>query len=69
MKLYLSEEDVLACLPMSKAIELVERAFHQLADGTRDQSSAPPRDPAHRLGASLHGRRDRRITSASKLIP
>jgi alanine dehydrogenase len=34
MKLYLSEEDVLACLPMSKAIELVERAFHQLADGT-----------------------------------
>jgi alanine dehydrogenase len=34
MKLYLSEEDVLACLPMSKAIELVERVFHQLADGT-----------------------------------
>src|SRR6202034_2655879 len=34
MKLYLSEEDVLACLPMSKAIELVEQAFHRLADGT-----------------------------------
>ncbi|MGA2712936.1 MAG: ornithine cyclodeaminase family protein [Bryobacteraceae bacterium] len=34
MKLYLSEQDVLACLPMSKAIELVERAFHQLADGS-----------------------------------
>src|SRR5580658_3484082 len=34
MKLYLSEDDVLACLPMSKAIELVERAFHQLADGS-----------------------------------
>jgi alanine dehydrogenase len=34
MKLYLSEEDVLACLPMSKAIELVEQAFHNLADGT-----------------------------------
>src|SRR5580700_2794174 len=34
MKLYLSEQDVLACLPMSKAVELVERAFRQLADGT-----------------------------------
>lgn len=34
MKLYLSEEDVLACLPMSKAIELVEGVFRQLADGT-----------------------------------
>jgi ornithine cyclodeaminase/alanine dehydrogenase-like protein (mu-crystallin family) len=34
MKLYLSEEDVLACLPMSKAIELVEGAFLRLADGT-----------------------------------
>jgi ornithine cyclodeaminase/alanine dehydrogenase-like protein (mu-crystallin family) len=34
MKLYLSEQDVLDCLPMSKAIELVERAFHQLADGS-----------------------------------
>src|ERR1700685_3999738 len=33
MKLYLSEQDVLACLPMSKAIELVEGAFHQLAEG------------------------------------
>src|SRR5580658_9566235 len=34
MKLYLSEEEVLACLPMSKAIELVEQAFHNLGDGT-----------------------------------
>jgi alanine dehydrogenase len=34
MKLYLSEKDVLACLPMSKAVELVERAFLQLANGT-----------------------------------
>ena len=34
MKLYLSEQDVLACLPMSKAIELVESAFQQLAEGT-----------------------------------
>src|SRR4029077_9214410 len=33
MKLYLSEQDVLACLPMSKAVELVETAFRQLADG------------------------------------
>ena len=34
MKLFLSEQDVLACLSMSKAIELVERAFYQLADGS-----------------------------------
>jgi alanine dehydrogenase len=34
MKLYLSEQDVLACLPMSKAIELVEGAFRQIAEGT-----------------------------------
>jgi alanine dehydrogenase len=34
MKLYLSEQEVLACLPMSKAIELVEGAFHQLAAGS-----------------------------------
>lgn len=34
MKLYLSEQDVLACLPMSKAVELVEGAFRQLADGS-----------------------------------
>src|ERR1022692_4514003 len=33
MKLYLSEEDVLATLSMSKAIELVDGAFRQLADG------------------------------------
>src|ERR1700761_2366825 len=34
MKLYLSEEDVLACLTMPKAIELLDVAFRQLADGT-----------------------------------
>src|SRR5580692_11490913 len=34
MKLYLSEQDVLAALPMSKALELVEGAFRQLADGS-----------------------------------
>jgi ornithine cyclodeaminase/alanine dehydrogenase-like protein (mu-crystallin family) len=34
MKLYISEQDVLACLPMFKAVELVETAFRQLADGT-----------------------------------
>jgi alanine dehydrogenase len=33
-KLYLTEEFVLANLPMSKAVELVERAFRCLADGT-----------------------------------
>lgn len=34
MKLYLAENDVLACLPMSKAVDLVEDAFRRLADGT-----------------------------------
>ena len=34
MKLYLSESDVLACLPMSKAIELLDGAFRMLAAGT-----------------------------------
>src|ERR1700742_1397366 len=34
MKLYLSEEDVLACLTMPKAIELLDVSFRQLADGT-----------------------------------
>lgn len=34
MKLYLSEENVLAILTMPKAVELVEQAFRQLADGT-----------------------------------
>ena len=34
MKLYLSEQDVVACLSMPKAIELVEGAFRQLAAGT-----------------------------------
>lgn len=33
MKLYISEKEVLACLPMSKAIELVEDAFRRMADG------------------------------------
>ena len=34
MKSYFSEQDVLACLPMSKAVELVDGAFRSLADGT-----------------------------------
>jgi ornithine cyclodeaminase/alanine dehydrogenase-like protein (mu-crystallin family) len=34
MKAYFSEEEVLACLPMSKAIELVDQAFRSLAEGT-----------------------------------
>src|ERR1700679_1219459 len=33
MKLYLSEEDVLACLTMSQAIDLLDMAFRQLAEG------------------------------------
>ena len=34
MKLYITEQEVLATLPMAKAIELVDGAFRQLADGT-----------------------------------
>src|ERR1019366_5531506 len=34
MKLYISEKEVLAILTMPKAIELVETAFRQLAEGT-----------------------------------
>ncbi len=34
MKLYLSEQDVLATLTMAKAVELVEGAFRSLANGT-----------------------------------
>src|SRR5579863_6143613 len=33
-KLYISEQEVLACLPMAKAVELVEDAFRKLDDGT-----------------------------------
>jgi alanine dehydrogenase len=51
-KLYLSEADVLACLPMSKAIELVEQVFHQLADGTA--LNQPRRRVILPTGAVLH---------------
>ncbi len=33
-KLYISEQEVLACLPMAKAVDLVEDAFRKLDDGT-----------------------------------
>lgn len=33
-KLYISEQEVLACLPMTKAVELVEEAFRGLDAGT-----------------------------------
>src|SRR5580658_6432939 len=52
MKLYLSEQDVVACLPMSKAIELVEHAFHQLADGSA--INHPRRRVILPTGAVLH---------------
>jgi len=52
MKLYISEKDVLACLPMSKAIELVEHAFHQLADGSA--VNQPRRRVILPTGAVLH---------------
>src|ERR1700691_3647907 len=52
MKLYISEKEVLACLPMSKAIELVEGAFHQLADGSA--INHPRRRVILPTGAVLH---------------
>jgi alanine dehydrogenase len=52
MKLYLSEQEVVDCLPMSKAIELVEGAFHQLADGSA--LNHPRRRVILPTGAVLH---------------
>lgn len=52
MKLYLSEQDVLACLTMSKAMELVEGAFRQLADGAA--INHPRRRVILPTGAVLH---------------
>src|ERR1700733_766047 len=52
MKLYLSESDVLACLPMSKAIELVEGAFQQLAH--RSAGNPPRRRVILPTGSVLH---------------
>ncbi len=52
MKLYLSEQDVLSCLSMSKAIELVDHAFHQLADGSA--INHPRRRVILPTGAVLH---------------
>src|ERR1700689_4750415 len=52
MKLYISEEEVLACLPMSRAIELVELAFYQLADGSA--INHPRRRVFLPTGAVLH---------------
>lgn len=56
MKLYISEEDVAACLPMSKAIELVEDAFRKLADGSavnqpRRRVILPTRSVLHYMAA------------------
>jgi len=52
MKLYLSEEDVAACLPMGKAIELVEGAFRQMAAGTA--VNQPRRRVVLPTGSVLH---------------
>jgi alanine dehydrogenase len=52
MKLYISEKEVLGCLTMSKAIELVEHAFHQLAEGTA--INHPRRRVILPTGAVLH---------------
>src|ERR1700733_12122131 len=52
MKLYISEEEVLTLLPMSKAVELVEGAFHHLADGTA--VNHPRRRIILPTGAVLH---------------
>ncbi len=52
MKLYISEEEVLALLPMSKAVELVEGAFRHLADGSA--INHPRRRVILPTGAVLH---------------
>ncbi len=58
MKLYISEEEVLA-LPADVEGDRVGRwRISPTRRRNRDQSSAAPRDSAHRFGSSLHGRRD-----------
>jgi ornithine cyclodeaminase/alanine dehydrogenase-like protein (mu-crystallin family) len=52
MKLYLSEQDVLATLPMKRAIELVEEAFRMLAD--RTAINQPRRRVIMPSGSVLH---------------
>src|SRR5580692_13090754 len=52
MKLYISEEEVLTLLSMSKAVELVEGAFYQLADGKA--VNHPRRRVILPTGAVLH---------------
>src|SRR5690348_4055247 len=52
MKLYFSEQDVLSCLPMSKALELVEEVFRQFAAGTA--INQPRRRVILPTGAVLH---------------
>ena len=55
-KLMISEEEVLACLPMAKPIELVEKCFSPARRMVQaHQSSAAARDPADRFRAALHG--------------
>src|SRR5579863_3137157 len=51
-KLYISEQEVLACLPMAKAVELVEDAFRKLDDGTA--INHPRRRVILPTGAVLH---------------
>jgi alanine dehydrogenase len=60
MKLYISEKDVIACLPMSKAIDLVEDAFRRLADGTainhpRRRVILPTGSVLHYMAAGMPG--------------
>ncbi|HWE52864.1 MAG TPA: ornithine cyclodeaminase family protein [Bryobacteraceae bacterium] len=52
MKLYLSEQNVLDILPMSKAVELVDTAFHRLADG--EAVNHPRRRVILPTGSVLH---------------
>jgi alanine dehydrogenase len=52
MKLYMTEQDVLAMLPMSKAVELVDSAFRMMADGTA--INHPRRRVVMPTGSVLH---------------
>jgi alanine dehydrogenase len=52
MKLYITEQNVIADLSMAKAIELVEGAFHQLAEGTA--VNQPRRRVVLPTGSVLH---------------
>ena len=59
--LHITEEHVREHLPMPKAIELMEQAFSQLANGSAVNHPRPAPHPQGRLHAALHAGRQREL--------